>query len=77
MTARNARENGANCISSLTRPVECLDAMVLEGRPGKLPLSGRREMRDLVGMRVRPEEGALTRLLPYRGLGSNVASEDF
>ena len=34
-------------------------------------------MRKLVGMRVRPEENALTRLLPYRGLGSEDASEDF
>ena len=28
-------------------------------------------------MRVRPEEDALTRLLPYHGLGSKDASEDF
>ena len=34
-------------------------------------------MRNLVGMRVRPEEDALTRLLPYHGLGSKDASEDF
>ena len=31
---------------------------------GKLPLSDGREMRDLVGMRLRPEEDALARLLP-------------
>ena len=64
MTARNARGNGGNCVSTLTRPVEWLDARDLVGRPGKLPLSGRREMRNLVGMRLRPEEDALTRLLP-------------
>ena len=49
----------------------------LEGRPGKLPLSGRQEMRDLVGMRLRPEEDALARLLPYQGLDSKDTSEDF
>ena len=49
----------------------------MEGRPGKLPLSGRREMRNLVGMRLRPEEDALARLLPYHGLDSKDASEDF
>ena len=77
MTARNARGNGGNCISALTRPVGWLDARDLEGRPGKLPLSDRREMRNLVGMRVRPEEDAPTRLLPYHGLSSKDASEDF
>ena len=40
-----------------------------------LPLSGRQEMRNLVGMEVRPEEDALARLLPYHGLGSKDASE--
>ena len=64
MTVRNARGNGGNCVSALTRPVEWLDARDLEGRPGKLPLSERREMRDLVGMRLRPEEDALTRIPP-------------
>ena len=77
MTARKARGNGGNCISALTRPVEWLDARDLEGRTGKLPLSIRREMRDLVGMRLRPEEDALPRLLPYHGLDSKDASEDF
>ena len=76
MTAQNARGNGGNCVPALTRPVEWLYARGLEGRPGKLPLSGRREMRDLVGMRLRPEEDALTRLLPYHGLDSKDASED-
>ena len=34
-------------------------------------------MRNLVGMRLRPEKNALTRLLPYHGLGSKDASEAF
>ena len=34
-------------------------------------------MRDLVGMRLRPEEDALARLLPCHGLDSKDASEDF
>ena len=45
----------------------------LEKRPGKLPPKWRREMRNLVGMRVRPEEDALARLLPYHGLDSKDA----
>ena len=49
---------------------------ILEGRPGKLPLSGRQEVRYLVGVEVRPEEDALTRLLPYHGLGSKYASDE-
>ena len=73
--AKCAKERGL-LLSALTRPVEWLDARDLEGRPGKLPLSIRREMRDLVGMRLRPEEDALARLLPYHGLDSIYASED-
>ena len=59
--ARNARGNGGNCISALTRPVEWLDARELEGRPGKLSLSGRREMRILAGM------GCVLRKVRLRG----------
>ena len=77
MTARNVRGNGGNCVSVLTRPVEWLDARDLKGRPGKLPLSGRREMRNPVGMHLLPEEDALMRLLPYHGLDSKDASGDF
>ena len=77
MTARNARGNGGNCISALTRPVGWLDARDLEGRPGKLPLSGRREMRNLVGMLCVLRKMRLTRLLPCHGLDSKDASEDF
>ena len=50
--------------AALTRPVGWLDARDLVGRPGKLPLSGRREMRVLVGMRLRPEEDALDAVTP-------------
>ena len=71
MTARNARGNGGNCNSPMGRKggVDPAGGVVrcqgLEGRPGKLPLSIRREIRNLVGMRLRPEEDALAWLLPF------------
>ena len=37
----------------------------------------RGETVDLVGMHLRLEEDALTRVLPYHGLDSKDASEDF
>ena len=69
--------NGGNCISALTRPVGWLDARDWEGTTRQAPPKWRREVRNLVGMRVRPEEDALTRLLPYHGLDSKDASEAY